>query len=59
MTLSNTPYCMHEPLSDVQGAATFACGDGATIPAAFVDDRICDCCDGSDEGPGSDCVFRC
>lgn len=29
----------------------FTCRDGSSIPTSFVDDGICDCCDGSDERP--------
>eukprot|EP00891_Asterochloris_glomerata_P003941 jgi/Astpho2/3941/Aster-x1186 len=31
--------------------AVFTCRDGRLLPTAFVDDGICDCCDGADEGP--------
>ncbi len=34
----------------LQGAR-FTCRDGSSIPTSFVDDGICDCCDGSDERP--------
>jgi len=40
-------------------AAIFVCKDGKTIPTTFVDDGICDCCDGADEGAGVPCPNRC
>lgn len=46
-------------ICSLQGAR-FTCHDGNTIPASFVDDGICDCCDGADERPPTPrCRNRC
>ena len=40
-------------------ATVFVCKDGNTVPTAFVDDGVCDCCDGADEGAGVPCPNHC
>src|SRR6056297_16849 len=49
--------------SMVKRASTFACNASVTgephlLPASRVGDTICDCCDGSDEAPGT-CPNTC
>ena len=40
-------------------AAFFVCKDGISMPTAFVDDGICDCCDGADEAAAVSCPNHC
>lgn len=43
----------------LQGAH-FTCHDGKMLPTSFVDDGVCDCCDGGDERqPTPRCRNRC
>ncbi len=46
---------------DLEGPpSTFACHKGGeVVPWAYVQDGVCDCCDGSDEGEDAGCGNVC